>query len=239
MATTTKQLPDDRVSRGRPASGGTRKKKKGAGEKIKGGMIHASTSHTRPADRPRPHRHGQSVRGAATAAPLLLRSRSRSGSASSSIARPSRRQKQAARHATQVCQPPGRTRPLRISTRRRRGGLDKALFAKLATGDWIGQRQDRPDHRQNRHGARAGLPARSHTRHAVTIDRCSTIACHACSTHLPWHAAMDGIYASSRASPVVRASDPRRLGAGAADLAAGPRPCSKSSMIDTAAARRS
>jgi hypothetical protein len=28
------------------------------------------------------------------------------------------------------------------------------------------------------------------------------IAYHACSTHLRWHAAMDGMYASSRASPV-------------------------------------
>src|SRR5271156_4231707 len=49
--------------------------------------------------------------------------------------------------------------------------------------------------------ARAGSPARSATRHAVTIDRCSTIACHACSTHLRWHAAMDAMYACSRASP--------------------------------------
>src|SRR6516164_10841534 len=29
-------------------------------------------------------------------------------------------------------------------------------------------------------GSRAGSPVRSVTRHAVTIDRCSTIACHAC-----------------------------------------------------------
>src|ERR1700674_3852729 len=50
--------------------------------------------------------------------------------------------------------------------------------------------------------ARAGSPARSDTRRAVTIDRCSIIAYHACSTHLHWHAAMAGMYASSRASPV-------------------------------------
>src|ERR1700675_4248508 len=50
--------------------------------------------------------------------------------------------------------------------------------------------------------ARAGSPVRSDTRPDVTIDRCSIIACHACSTHLHWHAAMAGTYASSRASPV-------------------------------------
>ena len=47
-----------------------------------------------------------------------------------------------------------------------------------------------------------GSLARSDTKHAATIDRYSTIAYHACSTHLRWHAAMDGMYASSRASPV-------------------------------------
>jgi hypothetical protein len=38
--------------------------------------------------------------------------------------------------------------------------------------------------------------------HAVMLDRCSIIAYHACSTHLHWRAATDGMYASSRASPV-------------------------------------
>jgi hypothetical protein len=46
------------------------------------------------------------------------------------------------------------------------------------------------------------MQAVQRTRHAVTIDRCSTIVCHACSTHLRWHAAMDAMYACSRASPV-------------------------------------
>ena len=74
---------------GRPASGGTRRK--GAGRKDKGRndtCFHIP--HTTGYDRPRPHRHGQSVRGAATAAPAVAsRSRSRSGSACSSTARPS------------------------------------------------------------------------------------------------------------------------------------------------------
>ena len=55
-------------------------------------------------------------------------------------------------------------------------GLDKALFAKLAT-----RRLDEPGDGPlgspaKPARARAGLPARSHTRHAVTIDRCFTIA---------------------------------------------------------------
>ena len=80
-------------------------------------------------------------------------------------------------------------------------GLDKALFAKLATGDWIGRRQDLLITGKTGTGKSWLACALGH-KAAVTIDQCSTIAYHACSTHLRWHAAMDAMYASSRASPV-------------------------------------
>jgi hypothetical protein len=80
-------------------------------------------------------------------------------------------------------------------------GLDKALFVKLATGDWIGRRQDLLITGKPVRG-NPGSPARSATRPAVTIVRCSIIASHACSTHWRWHAAMGGMHASSKASPV-------------------------------------
>jgi DNA replication protein DnaC len=62
-------------------------------------------------------------------------------------ARPPRRsrgrraRKQAARHAAQVCQPQAERTIEDLNTKAARG-LDKALFAKLATGDWIGRRHD-------------------------------------------------------------------------------------------------
>src|SRR6266849_5943978 len=59
-------------------------------------------------------------------------------------------------------------------------GLDKALFAKLATGDWIGRRHDL----------------------LITGKTGTGKSCLACATRLRWHAAMDGMHASSRASPV-------------------------------------
>jgi IstB-like ATP binding protein len=87
-----------------------------------------------------------------------------------------------------------------LNTRAARG-LDKPLFAKLATGDWIGRRQDLLITGKTGTGNR-GSPARSATRPVAMIDRCSIIASHACSTHLRWHAAMDDMHASSKASPV-------------------------------------
>jgi DNA replication protein DnaC len=75
--------------------------------------------------------------------PPLLRSRSRSASAPSSIARPSSAKANGSRLVTRL-----KFANLRqnatvedLNTKAARG-LDKALFAKLATGDWIGRRQD-------------------------------------------------------------------------------------------------
>jgi len=74
-------------------------------------------------------------------------------------------------------------------------GLDKALFAKLATGDWITRRQDLLITGKTGTG-------KSWLACALAHNRCSIIEYRACSTHLRSHAAMDAMYASSRPSPV-------------------------------------
>ena len=122
---------------GRPASGGT--PKRGAGEEEKG-MTRAFTSHTRPARRPRPRRHGQSVRGAASAACCCfahVRGAPRSPRRSRGRERESRRLVTRLKFAN--LRQNATVEDLNTKAAR---GLDKALFAKLATGDWIGRRQD-------------------------------------------------------------------------------------------------
>jgi len=78
-------------------------------------------------------------------------------------------------------------------------GLDKALFQKLAAGDWIDRHQNlivigRPA------SARVGLRVRSVTRPAETIAPSSIRECRGCS--MPWrsHAAMDVMPGCSRPS---------------------------------------
>ncbi|XSC43455.1 ATP-binding protein [Bradyrhizobium sp. RDT10] len=71
-------------------------------------------------------------------------------------------------------------------------GIDRAFFAKLVDGDWIGRKQNcsspgRPA------SARAGSPARSATRHAAIIDPSYTIACQGCSKLLRSLAATDAM----------------------------------------------
>jgi hypothetical protein len=80
-------------------------------------------------------------------------------------------------------------RPANGGTRRKAAGEKQK---KLATGDWIGRRQDLLITGKPVRG-NPGSPARSATRPAVTIVRCSIIASHACSTHWRWHAAMGGM----------------------------------------------
>ncbi len=46
--------------------------------------------------------------------------------------------------------------------------------------------------------AKAGSPARSATKRAATIARCSITACHDCSMRLRWHVATDDTRACSR-----------------------------------------
>ena len=83
-----------------------------------------------------------------------------------------------------------------INTKASRG-LDKALFAKLIAGEWIARRQNllsvaRPA------PARVGLPARSVTRRAVMIARCSIIASHGYSMRSLSLAATGGMPGSSK-----------------------------------------
>ena len=65
-------------------------------------------------------------------------------------------------------------------------GLDRALFLKLAAGDWIRARQisSSPAHAAS---ARAGSLAPSATRLVGTTSQLRTIACHVSSR--PWHSA--------------------------------------------------
>ena len=79
-------------------------------------------------------------------------------------------------------------------------GLDKALFAKLAAGDWIDAAPEPDHHRPDRRSAKVGSPARSATRPAATIARCSIIACHGCSMRWRSHAATAGMHGCSRPS---------------------------------------
>lgn len=53
---------------------------------------------------------------------------------------------------------------------------------------------------------RVGLPARSATKPAATIDRCSIIASRAFSRHSPWPAGMDAMAAGSRCSDAFSSS---------------------------------
>jgi DNA replication protein DnaC len=96
-----------------------------------------------------------------------------------------------------------------LNTRAARG-LDKALFAKLATGDWIARRQDLLITGKTGTG-KSWLACALGQKAAVTIDRCSIIACRACSMPWRWHAAMDVMHAFSRASPgrASRSGTPR------------------------------
>ena len=69
------------------------------------------------------------------------RSRSRSGSACSSIARPSSARASGSSRASSIANLRQNAAIEDLNTKAARG-LDKALFAKLATGDWIARRQD-------------------------------------------------------------------------------------------------
>ena len=122
------------------APGGPQAAAREESAKRKRGTTYASTSHTRPADRPRSRRHGQSVGGAATAARHCF-AHVRGAARPPRRSRGRRARKQAARHPAQVRQPQAERAIEDLNTKAARG-LDKALFAKLATGDWIGRRQD-------------------------------------------------------------------------------------------------
>ena len=103
-------------------------------------MTHASTSHTRPADRPRSRRHGQSVRGAAAqpaVASLTFEERLGLLVDREAVERESKRLVTRLKFAN--LRQNATIEDLNTKAAR---GLDKALFAKLATGDWIGRRQD-------------------------------------------------------------------------------------------------
>ena len=88
-------------------------------------------------------------------------------------------------------------------------GLDRSLFAKLATGDWIVRRQDLLITGKTGLGkswlacalGHVVLKARSAATRAVTIARCSISGCRGSSRLSHWHAATDGMHACSRASP--------------------------------------
>jgi len=75
-------------------------------------------------------------------------------------------------------------------------GIERAFFAKLVDGDWIGRKQNSSPGRPA--SARVGSPARSATRHAAIIDPSYTIACQGCSKPLRWPAATDATRGSSR-----------------------------------------
>jgi hypothetical protein len=68
-----------------------------------------------------------------------------------------------------------------LDTRAARG-LDRALVARLATGEWIARRQDLLVTGKKPARGRVGSPARSATRPAGMTAPCSTGACRACST---------------------------------------------------------
>jgi hypothetical protein len=104
-------------------------------------MTRAFTSYTRPARRPRPRRHGQSVRGAATTARCCFAHVR--GAPRRLLVDREAVERESKRLVTRL-----KFANLRqnatvedLNTKAARG-LDKALFAKLATGDWIGRRQD-------------------------------------------------------------------------------------------------
>lgn len=76
-------------------------------------------------------------------------------------------------------------------------GLDKALFAKLAAGDWIERHQNVLIIGQAGVG-KSFVAVRSATRPAATTALSSIIACHACSMPCCSHAVMDATAACSR-----------------------------------------
>src|SRR5258708_21904782 len=106
-----------------------------------------------------------------------------------------------------------------VETMKELGGRSPSVIASMTFMTMLHVTPWRPDFDE----CEQARNARSATRPAVMIDRCSIIASDACSTHLRWHAAMGGMHASSKTRP-CRAFDPRRLGAGPPDLPPGPLP---------------
>src|SRR6516164_10304911 len=122
---------------GRPASGGTSKRRAGEEEK---GMTRAFTSYTRPARRPRPvgmAKAFEEQRQQPAVASLTFEERLGLLVDREAVERESKRL--ATRLKSASLRQNATVEDLNTKAAR---GLDKALFAKLATGDWIGRRQD-------------------------------------------------------------------------------------------------
>ena len=128
----------------------------------------AHASHRRTPDRARAHRHGQGA-GGTTQAARHGRTRLRGAARTDGRPRGDRAREQAAGQPIEVRRACARSAVVEDVDMKAPRGLDKALFAKLAAGDWIARHQNLIIMRSDRHRQKLaclcawpqGLPRRS------------------------------------------------------------------------------